>query len=445
MKRISYFIALLWLALATACSNHDYLNAVPAESTMLLSLNAAKMSGAGSEMLFKTFLHVSNLNNIGIDISKPVMLFEDAQGNLGICAKTDDTKQLGSLLQKMGVAVQDRQDFHFAVLPNQWMLGYSDETTLLMGPVVPAAQGEMVQLMTRYLKAKQDDGIVGTPMYDKLDSIGTPMAMVCQAKALPEYLVAPFTLGAPKGTDPSQVVIAANLEVKDGCLWINGETFSFVKRINEALKKAQATYRPIEGKYVAGMSQQDAAGLFVNVDGSQFISLMTDNRGLQAMLSGINTAIDMNSIIRSVDGDMSIVFPSLGQQSFQVLMAAKLKNADWLADVDYWRQSVPAGGQIGEWGRDCFYYRDSKTCYYFGVTDDWQYMSGVSEQSARQSIKAAATPVSPVVQQKLKGQRMALVANLSLMDGGTGVTSFLKPLFGNVSTLVYTLKTDNKK
>jgi len=439
MKNIAYLILLLWIGVMTSCSNHDYLNAVPAESTMLISINTAKMTGMGSQTLLKAFPRTTNINNTGIDVSKPVMLFEDAQGNLGICAKTDDEKQLGSLLEKMGVEIQETQGFHFAALPNHWMIGYSSESTIMMGPVLPAAQSEMKQLMARYLKAKEDDGIVGTPMYDKLDSIDAPMAMVCQAKALPEYLIAPFTLGTPQGTDASQVIIAANMSVKDGCLWINGQTFSFVKRINEALQKAQASYRPIKGNYVASMSQQDAAGLFVNVDGTQFIKLMTGNRGIQAMLSGINTAIDMNSIIKSVDGDLSIITPSMGQSSFKIMMAAKLKNADWLADVDYWKQSVPAGGNISDWGRDCYYYRDSKTSYYFGVTPDWQYMSGANEQAALQSVKTSATPIPQKVQEKLKGQKMAMVVNLSGFDDKTGVTSFLKPLFGNVNTLVYTL------
>lgn len=439
MKKIAYLMALLWVWVMTSCSNHDYLNAIPAESTMLISLNTAKMTGAGSQTLLKAFLHATNMNNTGIDISKPVMLFEDAQGNLGICAKTEDEKQLATLLGKMGVEVKESQGFHFAALPNHWMVGYSDVSALIMGPVLPAAQSEMKQLMTRYLKAKEDDGIVGTPMYDKLDSINAPMSMVCQAKALPEYLIAPFTLGAPQDTDPSQVIIAANLEIKDGCLWISGQTFSFVKRINEALQMAQASYRPISGKYVASMSQQDAAGLFVNVDGTKFIKLMTGNRGIQAMLSGINTAIDMNSIIKGVDGDLAIITPSLSQTSFQIMMAAKLKNADWLADVDYWKQSVPIGGIIGDWGRDCYYYRDGKTSYYFGVTSDWQYMSGVSEQDAQQSIKASSNPIPKKVQEQLKGQKMAMIVNLAGIGDRTGISSFLKPLFGNVNTLVYTL------
>lgn len=439
MKKIAYLMALLWVWVMTSCSNHDYLNAIPAESTMLISLNTAKMTGAGSQTLLKAFLHATNMNNTGIDISKPVMLFEDAQGNLGICAKTEDEKQLATLLRKMGVEIKESQGFHFAALPNHWMVGYSDVSALIMGPVLPAAQSEVKQLMTRYLKAKEDDGIVGTPMYDKLDSIDAPMSMVCQAKALPEYLIAPFTLGAPQGTDPSQVIIAANMEIKDGCLWISGQTLSFVKRINEALQMAQASYRPISGKYVASMSQQDAAGLFVNVDGTKFIKLMTGNRGIQTMLSGINTAIDMNSIIKGVDGDLAIITPSLGQTSFQIMMAAKLKNADWLADVDYWKQSVPAGGIIGDWGRDCYYYRDGKTSYYFGVTSDWQYLSGVSEQDAQQSIKASPNPIPKKVQEQLKGQKMAMVVNLAGIGDNTGISSFLKPLFGNVNTLVYTL------
>lgn len=83
------------------------------------------------------------------------------------------------------------------------------------------------------------------------------------------------------------------------------------------------------------------------------------------------------------------------------------------------RQSVPAGGQIGDWGRDCYFYRDAKTAYYFGVTNDWQYMSGGSEQSALQSIKPSSSPVGKAIQNKIKGEKMALVVNLSLIDNAS--------------------------
>lgn len=93
-------------------------------------------------------------------------------------------------------------------------MGFSGQALLVMGPVVADAQAQLQQQMVKYLKAEEEDGITVSPMYERLQTLSSPMAMVAQAQALPEKFVAPFTLGAPKDTDPSQVVIAADMEVR---------------------------------------------------------------------------------------------------------------------------------------------------------------------------------------------------------------------------------------
>ena len=123
--------------------------------------------------------------------------------------------------------------------------------------------------MVKYLKADEDEGITASPMFERLENITSPMAMVAQAQALPEKFVAPFTLGTPKDTDPSQVVIAAEMDVKDGILQVKGETFSFNKEIDEALKKAAQTYRPIKGSYVKSMPADALAGIFIPADDAE--------------------------------------------------------------------------------------------------------------------------------------------------------------------------------
>ena len=268
------------------------------------------------------------------------------------------------------------------------------------------------------------------------------MSLVCSADALPEQLVTPFTLGAPRDADDSQVMIAAEMRVEKGSLMIDGETFSFIPKINQALKKAAEVYRPIEGRYASTMADSAAYGLFVNVDGSRFIQLMRHNSGLKAMLSGINTAIDMDNIIKSVDGDMALITPVAGTNDFSMTMAAKLKHADWLADVDYWKRSVPAGGYIGDWGRDCYYYIGGHTSYYFGVTDDWQYMSGANKAAALASVKPSANPIDKTLRDKIKGEKMVLIVNFNALhaDKAEALKAMLKPMFGTVNTIVYTLK-----
>lgn len=442
MKKIVCGMMTLLMAVLSSCSKTDYLNTVPAESKLLIGINPAKLSGTGNQLLLKTLLHVSNLNNTGLDLSSDFFFFEDAQGNLGLCARVSDRDKLAGTLKKAGRQMSSKKGFDFMALPDNWVAGWSDKAALFMGPVLPERRGEMTGTMARYLSADEEDGIVGTPMYAKLDSINAPMSLVCEAEALPEQFVAPFTLGAPKDADASQIMIAAEMKIESGCLMIRGETFSFRQRINKALQKAAGIYRPIKGRYAASMDEADAVGLFLNVDGSRFIELIRQNSGLRTMLTGINTAIDLDNIIKSIDGDMALITPEPGKEHFQMMMAAKLKHADWLADVDYWKQSVPAGGHIGDWGRDCYYYSGDNTTYFFGVTDDWQYMSGGSKEDALRSIKPAAKPIGKFLQNKIKGEKLVMIVNFQALQGSKAeaLTSLLRPMFGNLNAIVYTLK-----
>lgn len=429
-------------AIFASCSDDSYLNAIPSNSEMLISINSAKVSGTNNPVILRSLLHLNNVDKSGLDLSQNIYFFEDAQGNLGLCAKVDDDDKLASMLKDAKLDIVKKRDFKFAALPSNWIIGFSDDAALLMGPVVPAAQQDMMTLMSRYLSAEDEDGITASPIYEKLDSIDAPMAMVCQTKALPEKFIAPFTIGAPKDADPADIYVAAGMEMKNGRLLMNGRTFSFKKGIDNALAAAHKTYRPIKGSYVKAMSNKDVLGLFLNVDGKQFHKLITQNRGISAMLAGINAAIDMDNILKSVDGDLAIISPSIGNGNLSMTMSAKLSGAPWLADVDYWKQSVPQGGHIGDWGKNCFYYQGDGTSYYFGVTTDMQYMSGGSPAEALQSVKASPDPIPADLQKAIVGQKLVMIINFSALKGtkAEAMTSLFKPLFGNINSIVYTLK-----
>lgn len=429
------------VGILSSCSGSEYINAVPAESQMLIRLNPAKLSGAKSPLILKTMLHLKNIDDSGIDLSQDVFFFEDGQGNFGICAKVNSSSKLAESLQDAGLSLTKRRDYKFAVMPSDWVIGFSDDAVLLMGPVVPAAQDDIITLMARYLGSDEEQGIKSSPMYATSDSIDAPMSIVAQTRSLPEQFVAPFTMGAPKDADPADVILAAAMEVKNGRLLMHGKTLSYKKSINSAIEKATGVYRPVKGDYIKAMSQDDVLGLFLNVDGKQFHKLLIQNRAATAMLAGINTAIDMDNIIKSVDGDLTLVTSSLGKDNLHMMMAARLSGAPWLADIDYWKQSVPAGGHIGDWGKNCYYYSGNGTTYFFGVTPDMQYMSGASPEEAKNSITTSSAPLPSDLQDIIKGKKFAMVVNFKALDNGkaAAVTSLLMPMFGNINTIVYTM------
>lgn len=454
MKKTRFFIiASLMIVLMSACSDNDYLNAIPSKSTAVISIDMSRLNGQEQEQnqehILKTMLHVDDVSKCGLDVKEKVYLFETIDGNLGLCAKVADEGDVSNWLselsqQRICSTVTERKGFHFAVLKDSWLVGFSSKALLVMGPVVAEAQAEMQRQMVRYLNADEDAGIKSSKLFAQLDSIDSPMAMVAQAVALPEKFVAPFTLGAPKDADASQIVIAAGMDVEDGVLKIAGRTFSFNPSINQALVKSQQVFRPIQGDYVQSMPDDAMTGIFMNVAGSRFLPLVQSNQGLQTLLVGINASIDMDNILRSVDGDMSIVLPTLGADHMQMMMAARLSHAKWLSDVDYWKQSCPKGSTIGNWKSNAFCYSSGKTCFYFGVTDDKQFFSGNDEVSAESSIRPSSHPISKRVQNMIRGEKMVMVINLEKSGGGgsamQAVTGLLSPLFGQLTAVVYTLK-----
>ena len=441
-KAVAVMALFSFALLFSSCSGDDYINAIPQSSTLLMSTNPVKLTGTGSQHLLKSLLKVSDIDKSGIDFSANVYFFEDARYNIGLCAKVSDDDKLADMLQQAGCRVEKRRGFRFALLQGNWIVGFSDVSVLLMGPVIPAAIDEMKGQMVQYLKQSEDESIKGTPLMERLQTIDAPMAMVCQASALPEQFITPFTIGAPRDASPSDIMIAASMEVSHGRLLISGQTFSFKKQIDEALKKAQQTYRPIKGDYVKTMSTSDGMGLFMNIDGKNFHKLIRQNRGVSTMLMGINTAIDMDNIIKSIDGDMTLIASGLGNDKLQMMMGAKLGNSNWLKDVAYWKQSVPKGGRIGDWGKNCFYYTGNQTAYYFGVTDDMQYMSGGSKDEALRSIRPSQNPINTELQQLIIGNKLVMLINFEALKDqkAQAITSMLKPLFGELNTIVYTMK-----
>ncbi|KGI59804.1 DUF4836 family protein [Prevotella sp. S7 MS 2] len=446
MKHFRIIIGVLLVNLLLSCSDSSYLNPVPAESKALIAINPAKMSGIDNVIVLKSLLHLKKLDKTGIDLSQRILLFESPDGNLGACMKMrdkDDFLKTLDNLNEQGVCskVQSFRDYNFAVLRDSWLVGYSDKSLLIMGPVTVSGQSQMRQQMVKYLNQDEDEGILSSKIYEKIDSLEAPMCMVARADALPEQLVAPLTIGIPKGADASRVYICANVEKHGECLFFDGKPFAFNRKVNESLQNALAIYRPIKGTYANTMHPEDAIGIFMDVNGEAYLPVLQNNKGFQVLLSGINSAIDMNNILRSIDGEMTLIGRN-DKASQGISLVAQLAHTKWLADVDYWKQSCPAGSSIVDWQKDAFHFSDGKADFYFGVTPDKQFYSGSTPEKALSTIANQENRPTRNDQQLFAGQRFVMMVNLNHIgtEKGNMVGDFISPIFGKVSQLVYRIK-----
>ncbi len=435
--------------LAASCSNNDYVNAIPSSATAIVKVDVKQLGVEEGTKAFASLLPKDiNVEGCGVDWSSTAYAFETVDGNFGICAKVKSESQLKETFEKANSegkcgSLRKQGDFTFTDINNCWAVGFSSKALIVVGPVSAAALGDAQRKITKMLRQDEDASIITRPMFAKLDSMESSVAMVAQVQALPEKMVAPFTIGAPKDADASQVLVAVDFDKEDKVVRMKGETFSFNKSVDEALKKANSTYRKINGDFLDKIPNTCSIGLFTNVDGKQFLPLLQNNKALQALLVGINTAIDFDNIIRSVDGDLTFTTTALGgSDNMDMTMFARVKNPAWTADVDYWKQSCAKGcsitGTNGAWS-----YNGGNTRFAFGLEGDMFY--GTTDAKLVPEYKGEKPqPIADKLKKEIQGNRMVLMLNIKGLTQGealsAGVGSIVKPIPGDVDAVIYVVK-----
>lgn len=444
-----YVVLLPMVVLLSSCSGKDYVNVIPKDSKALVAVDVQglmSLSGKADKYAILNLLKVDDVNDCGIDISSKVYLFETAEGNIGLSANVVDEDEVNGWLDKLAKdglcqPLPKYKDYRFAVIKDSWVVGVSSGAVVILGPALPTQHVEISRQIAKYFEQDENEGINGTKMFTRIDSVDSPLAVVARADALPENFVAPLTIGTSKDVDNSQVFVAASLEsVSDGCIVVNGETFSFNKNVDNELKKARDVFRPIGGKYLDCMSKQSALGAFLNVDGKRFIELLHSNKTFMALLAGMNMAIDMDNIIKSVDGDMAVVLKNSVGDNPAFLLGAQLGSKAFLEDVDYWKQSCPAGTRIVDSGKNAYRYSGNGFSMHFGVSDDMQFYAGSTEKDARTLLEHSADALNPTfLKSVIKGKRFAMIINIDAMFGNNN-GFYTRMIPGRASTIIYIMK-----
>ncbi len=392
MKKTLLLIGAAFVMLLSSCSEKEYTDVIPRGSTALMSID---LQQTGTDVL-QSLLGLSDTQDCGIDLSAKLYLFESPDGNMGLVAKVSDEDKLEGIvndLSETGVCqkVTQRKDIRFTMVKEAWMMGFDDQAVMLMGPIVSAQQTQIQQQIGRYLKQDERQGVTESKMFQKLDSIHSAMALVTQVAALPEQFTAPFMLGAPKTADASQVLLEAELQVQDQMLVIQGQTFSFNQQIDKDLQETATLFRPMEGAFLNRLGTRTALSFLTNVEGERFLPVLQQNKGLQSLLTGAKFTIDINEVINSVEGDMLLSFSSFSDGNGRMAMHAQ---------------------------------RGEKSDYYYSNKEETE-----PEQSSQ-----ALTDL-------LGGQRLAMVLQLNALgdEFAATVSGFLKPLFGDLSTIVYVM------
>lgn len=450
MKKISFYIvsfAVLAFTLCS-CSSRDYRNSLPAGCTMLASINFADKDAASDLGFLTSLLKMDDPTKCGIDVREKVYAFETADGNFGLCAKVSSELDLDTYVGKLSKEgmlkiMSERDNSRFATISDKFVAGWDKQTLIIMGPVLAAQQKDMIQQISKLLDQDESESMQGSALMEKLNAQTGAVAVAAQVTSLPEQVASVFTIGAPKNVEPSQIAFAANMDIRDDMLVIDSEPFSENNSVDQYLKQSYSTFRQIGDSYLKSLDKRCLMGLFLNVDGKKFLPLLQQSTSFKALLASVNNAIDLDAVIKSINGDVLITMPEYSLGNVNLTMAAKLGHSMFLNDIDYWKKSAPAGSTITDWKENAYVFRSADYNFFFGVQNytPLQFYAGTTQKLAESAISASDSPVDDTVIKTISGKRLALVMNLSaLLPADGGMATLMLPSLMKVKHIVYTVK-----
>ena len=345
---------------------------LPADATAVAVFEPAELLdglGLKKEKASKLVMNLEDLVE-GVNLAKPVYAFATQDEFSGIALNVKDVKRLLKAAALFNYASEEQNGYQW--IANSNSIGCIDEDKLLIlnAPVAEqdALRGEMMKLMKQ---ARQEVPALNEMKQDGFLRLNTTL------DKLPKE--ASFSLPANINLSDARLNAALGIGKKD-------ITLSAALQTPQPLM--DKVMQPIRGN-LSGMGPAEPVfWLCTSMKGENLLQLLRSQPQLRTALLGLNMAVDVDMMLKAIDGDISIVVPRLDLKNPDVLLMATLSNTDFLQNADDW-------DNVAKISPSDFVATIEGTRTYFGVKNGLLYVANsqqMASQAAMQTVGAMDVP-----------------------------------------------------
>ncbi|MGN0282060.1 MAG: DUF4836 family protein [Prevotella sp.] len=438
---LSFFVVLAFMC---SCSS-NYVNVIPRNVKVVVAVKPQQLA-EGSELVnsLMKLLELEGTDDCGLNLNNEIYVFEAADGTLGIVAEVASESKLEDFFvhlreKRIATELDDYKGFKFSVVNNSFVVGISSNAVLIMGPALSTEHQALKRRMAKCLMADKEEGMEGTEMFKRLSAIDGCIAIVAQLKALPENLFAPFAMTMPSKVDFAKCYVSASVGKRGTALLMEGELFAFDSTTNDSIQAMRNKYRPISDTYLNTIPASNLLTLVCSMKGTELLDMMRSSNEIRTLLFGMNTSMDIDKMLKSIDGQIIVGYDEGNDESNFSLMA-EISNADWIQDIGYWKRSSPQGTMIDNIDSTNFRICGGATNVYFGVNGNGKVMYITSdEEVAKDCIKPVKECIDDELKSMATGKLIAIFLNLGSFAnsiGGNEMFNAVNAFIGGIDTLV---------
>ncbi len=329
MKKVIVIVILTALVISS-CRKRETAGVIPANASMVVSLDMLKFSTESDLMdskLFEQACRVLKVNplDMGIDFTEPLYIFQLGNDYICITATVADEADMTDCLTqyaKEKIAIKPRQDgkLTWSRLFGEVDLAYNDETLLLVcktGDTGPNAK----QMIRSLLELKEEDSFYATEHFSRMcDIASSDIVVYSNLSAVSDNVQNIASNFLPENVGKDAVKMVSALDGEDGALVITSKIYSDKKDVQKVLDEQSQSLKKIKGDYLSKIPKRSFVTLMAGINGEKLCKFVNSIPQLSSQLSLASFAIDydLDKLINSTDGDIMICSSDNGDMMWNI-------------------------------------------------------------------------------------------------------------------------------
>lgn len=376
-----------------SCSKKDYLKVIPADAAVVASVNLKSLSEK-SDFAHSALMgmmervvdgdmgelqeYKDNPMATGIDFTQPLYLFLMQNNVYGIVAKVSDRGDF----EKFIAALRKQDIASRPVEKNGVMCGTMGTTNyafnndvLLMVDGDGASTNTLVGMMEN-----EGESFVDTEAYGRMsDADDKDIVVYANLGYLPEGVQKEFKKNAVDGLlNMGDVELLSSIDFAKGSAIMKTKWWGKTAKAQKTIDEMKDGLRKIDGDFLDDLPNDLFVWIGIGTTGEKALERLKGNAQTKEALFMLERGVDVEQMIRSIDGDVSLAFSGISDFLFDLKMdisvRAKLKSSAFLEDVDYWKKSmVDYGMSMRGNGKNSYILTLDGEDLYWGVDGDELY------------------------------------------------------------------------
>lgn len=269
--------------------------------------------------------------NIGIDFRKPIYAYLTESSYFGVAAALSNYRALENNLEE----IRRIDGFTWGTMDGL-LVCHDNNRALLFGPKLSwedkRAQKEMAELMNKQATAsvlfeelrKQDGALKAKIYFEKVASIFAKDVRKEMQKVLSEYA------GTDTEVDAATITVDFVGQVTSNNVALSASLTSSDKRTNEILDRFKKNLRLVNHELDGHIPLNPAIWMCMNIDGHVVHSALMKNKEMASQMNMVEQFINVSNILKSINGDVLLVFGDVAQRNMEIGMAVQVDNTKFL-------------------------------------------------------------------------------------------------------------------